>query len=165
MKPVSVMYFTKKLHEAKSYHDVFRIFYGDYLSNDVVENMIASPDSQTMSDETVESVIDSTEEENNDVSPFGSDRPISEGSNHSPVYGVHCESCDTSIIRTKRKDMFQQPGGMLLNTDTSDNKRDKKRHRRKGNKRKSRRKSKKKANRGKIAVPVYDPFALLVVKF
>ena len=40
MHPVPVTYFALKLSEADTYHDVLRIFYGEILTNNVIDNML-----------------------------------------------------------------------------------------------------------------------------
>ena len=40
---VPLQYFTRKLQQARTFHDVYRIFYGEYLTDDVIESLLTSP--------------------------------------------------------------------------------------------------------------------------
>ena len=51
MRPVLAMHFIEKLQQAESYHDVLRIFYGDVLTDDVIDTMLKTktrPEHQNM---------------------------------------------------------------------------------------------------------------------
>ncbi len=149
MRPVPVQYFTKKIHDAESYHDILRIFYGDILTDEIIDSIMSSQPQSKMYgppmgrprigglSDTMSFALESPGLEGIIPSPFMHD---------SPLGGVEplCENCEKFS-----RDLFSSSRRGSYDDSKSRNRRRDNKRNKKGNKKNRKGRRKRRKGRGK----------------